>query len=356
VQIRGIPPRWSEWVVFQQVASSLGKLTDVDWYSLFSNQFAMVRLKIKCKNPSRIPIERVLEIQDELFLLSYKVEGYKQQQNSEGKDGGDEDGDDPDTDEDEDLLKDDLEDLKKKNQPSSSGNDGSKEKNPTPQMQKRGGQGGQQDVQSQTMKTIPNIVAIVTGMDDNKDPQEEPNRNFCINLLRDTELDDRENEDEKQEHEQGDLADQEFETSKTHMHEIGEDLEAEQEQLHLPEEWVYAMSKDEEKTNPGHQGTQTQADEKKETHENVMEQERDLTPQMKKHKGKPEEANHKQKQWGPVQAERRSARLLADGKTVIERAQKLKRKVNLEEPQGTKKPFTIPLCRYSYFCCPSSGY
>jgi hypothetical protein len=51
VQIRGIPPRWSEWDVFQQVASSLGKLTDVDWYSLFSNQFAMVRLKIKCKTP-----------------------------------------------------------------------------------------------------------------------------------------------------------------------------------------------------------------------------------------------------------------------------------------------------------------
>jgi hypothetical protein len=33
----------------------------------------MVRMKIKCKNPSRIPMERVLEIQDELFLLSYKV-------------------------------------------------------------------------------------------------------------------------------------------------------------------------------------------------------------------------------------------------------------------------------------------
>jgi hypothetical protein len=62
VQIRGIPPRWSDWGVFQQVASSLGKLIDVDWYSLFSNQFAMVRMKIKCKNPSRIPMERVLEI------------------------------------------------------------------------------------------------------------------------------------------------------------------------------------------------------------------------------------------------------------------------------------------------------
>jgi hypothetical protein len=258
----------------------------------------MIRLKIKCKNSSRIPMERVLEIQDELFLLSYKVEGYKQKQKSEGKDEGDEDGDDPDTDEDEDLLKDDLEDLKKKKQPPISGNGGNKEKNLTPQQQKRGGQGDQQDLHSQTMKTIPNTVAIVPRMDENNEPQEEPNRTFCINLLRDMELDDRENEDEKQEHEQGALADQEFETSKTHMEKVGEDLEFEQEQLHLPEEWVYAMSKNGEKTNPEQKETQNQADEKEKTHENVMEQERDPTPQMKKHKGKPEEANHKQKQCG----------------------------------------------------------
>jgi hypothetical protein len=143
--------------------------------------------------------------------------------------------------EDEDLLKDDLEDLKKKDQPSVSGNSGSKEKNLTPQQQKGGGQGGQQDLQSQTMKTIPNTMAIVT------DTQEEPNRTFCINLLRDMELDDRESEDDKQEHEQGTLADQELETGKTHMEKVGEDLEFEQEQLNIPEEWVYIISKDRRK-------------------------------------------------------------------------------------------------------------
>jgi hypothetical protein len=193
-------------------------------------------------------------------------------------------------------------------------------------------------------------MAIVT------DTQEEPNRTFCINLLRDMELDDRESEDDKQEHEQGTLADQELETGKTHMEKVGEDLEFEQEQLNLPEEWVYTISKDREKTNPEQEETQNQAEEGEKTHENVMEQERDPTPQMKKHKGKPEEADHKQKQWGPVQAERRSARVLVDGKTVIERAQKLKRKGNLEDPQGKKTSSTIPLSRYSYFCCPSPGY
>jgi hypothetical protein len=70
----------------------------------------MVRLKIKCKNPSKIPMERVLEIQDDLFLLAYKVEGYTQKQKSTGKDDGDED-DDSEEDEEEDLLKENLEDL-----------------------------------------------------------------------------------------------------------------------------------------------------------------------------------------------------------------------------------------------------
>jgi hypothetical protein len=113
VQVRGIPPKWSEWAVFQQVASSLGKLTDVDWYSLFSSQFTMVRLKIKCKDPCKIPKERVLEIQDDLFLLSYKVEEFEQQQSGKDKDEGDDGGEDPDLDED-DLLKEDLDDINKR--------------------------------------------------------------------------------------------------------------------------------------------------------------------------------------------------------------------------------------------------
>lgn len=110
------PPKWSGWEVFQQVASSLGKLVDVDRYSLFSNQFAMVRLKIKCKDPHKIPEQRVLEIQDELYILNYKVEGYKQKQLEKGKDDGGDDGDDPDIDEDDDLLEEELEEINKRTQ------------------------------------------------------------------------------------------------------------------------------------------------------------------------------------------------------------------------------------------------
>lgn len=40
--------------------------------------------------------------------------------------------------------------------------------------------------------------------------------------------------------------------------------------------------------------------------------------------------NHKETTWGPIIADRRSNRLRDDGKTVLEKAQNLKRKVNIE--------------------------
>jgi hypothetical protein len=64
----------------------------------------MVRLKIKCKDPCKIPIQRVLEIKDELFLLTYKVEGVQQSLNDKGDDDGGDGGEDPDNDEADDLL------------------------------------------------------------------------------------------------------------------------------------------------------------------------------------------------------------------------------------------------------------
>jgi hypothetical protein len=36
VQIRGIPPKWSDWKTFNQITSSLGRMVEVDWNSLFS--------------------------------------------------------------------------------------------------------------------------------------------------------------------------------------------------------------------------------------------------------------------------------------------------------------------------------
>lgn len=71
-----------------QVASALGKLVDVDWQSLFSSSFAMVRIKIKCRNPGKVPKKRMMEMRDEIFLISFVTEGVTQNMEEPGDEGG----------------------------------------------------------------------------------------------------------------------------------------------------------------------------------------------------------------------------------------------------------------------------
>jgi hypothetical protein len=61
----------------------------VDWNSLFSSFFGMVRVKVACKDISKIPKRRWFEMQKKLYLVQFKVEG------EDGlADGGDDDGGD----------------------------------------------------------------------------------------------------------------------------------------------------------------------------------------------------------------------------------------------------------------------
>jgi hypothetical protein len=86
VQIRGVPPKWSIWRCFRQIAPSLGKMLEIDWNSLFSSFFSMVRIKMAYKDITKIPKRRLYEMNNKLYLIQFKVEG------SSGL-GEDEDGD-----------------------------------------------------------------------------------------------------------------------------------------------------------------------------------------------------------------------------------------------------------------------
>jgi hypothetical protein len=74
VQIRGVPPKCCKWRMFRQIASSLGKLLEVDWNSLFGSFFGMVRIKIACKDATKIPSKMLFEMKNNLYVIQFKVE------------------------------------------------------------------------------------------------------------------------------------------------------------------------------------------------------------------------------------------------------------------------------------------
>lgn len=58
----------------------------------------MIRIKIKCKDPSKVPKKRLMEMGDDIYLLYFKTEGVDQETNTEeggdGKGGKGDKGDD----------------------------------------------------------------------------------------------------------------------------------------------------------------------------------------------------------------------------------------------------------------------
>lgn len=97
VQVKGVPPKWIDWLTLRQLGSTLGKLTDVDWNSLLTSYGEMMRIKVKCKNPTRIPSKRVFELEDKLYLIHLKPENVALNSGGKGDDDDEEGGggDDP---------------------------------------------------------------------------------------------------------------------------------------------------------------------------------------------------------------------------------------------------------------------
>lgn len=99
VQMTGIPPKYCHWRVFAQIASSFGLLMEVDWSSIFKSFYEMVRVKISCKDGSKIPQDRLFEMKQDIFVVSFRVEG-RTEEKLKGK-GTDDGGDDNNMDNDD---------------------------------------------------------------------------------------------------------------------------------------------------------------------------------------------------------------------------------------------------------------
>ncbi|TVU22436.1 hypothetical protein EJB05_32130, partial [Eragrostis curvula] len=92
VQVRGVPPKWSDFITFKQIASTLGRLLDIDWGSQMNSFFAMTRVKIVVKNPVKIPCDRLMEMDKKLYWVNFKVEGGIVQEEDDGNENkGDDD-------------------------------------------------------------------------------------------------------------------------------------------------------------------------------------------------------------------------------------------------------------------------
>jgi hypothetical protein len=74
VQVRGVPPKWCNCRTLTKIASSLGRTVEVDWNSLFSSFFGMVRIRIACKDISKIPSKRLFEMRKLLYVIQFNVE------------------------------------------------------------------------------------------------------------------------------------------------------------------------------------------------------------------------------------------------------------------------------------------
>lgn len=109
VQINGIPPRWCHWKVFAQIVSGFGLMTEVDWSALFKSFYETTRVKVACKDYTKISNQRLFEMNKELHVVVFTVEAEQEKtQADKGNDGGDGGDDDLGDDGEEDDLLDDT--------------------------------------------------------------------------------------------------------------------------------------------------------------------------------------------------------------------------------------------------------
>jgi hypothetical protein len=57
------------------MASGFGLIREVDWASLFKSFYEVVRIKVAVRSPSKIPVERLFEMDRKLYLITITVEG-----------------------------------------------------------------------------------------------------------------------------------------------------------------------------------------------------------------------------------------------------------------------------------------
>jgi hypothetical protein len=74
LQIRGMLPPWCELDIIDQVVSVCGLLREVDWTSVFKNCAEVVRIRVLCRDSTKIPYGRLFNFHGSLFQLQFTTE------------------------------------------------------------------------------------------------------------------------------------------------------------------------------------------------------------------------------------------------------------------------------------------
>ncbi|KAM0927426.1 hypothetical protein ACQ4PT_002866 [Festuca glaucescens] len=89
VKIVGIPAKWLTWKTICQVSTALGVLVNIDWHGIFRSFYKEVRVKVSVRDISKIPTNKLFEMEQCFFLIDFSVE-------NDGDAIGVDDGEDPD--------------------------------------------------------------------------------------------------------------------------------------------------------------------------------------------------------------------------------------------------------------------
>jgi hypothetical protein len=261
-------------------------MIEVDWQELFNSFFNTVRVKIQCKDSTRIPRERIFVFKSNVHLIVFTPEGYEQAKVSDGgsdKGGGEENkGEDP--------LEDDL---------SASGKGGSN----SPKEKSKEKEKDQSSTLPQGNKSAPagnKCVRRLLQFDDAEFDNQAQTLE-CANLLKAMELDEEEGLVEELE--------DNFDTL----------IQEDDETCQLPEEWVFNITEDRVGSQSSSQidftmGIVSDLTKGRETDKSEEE------IQALEEKVQQRRRGSKKQQWGPIVQTRRSTRNIDNGKTMMEKA------------------------------------
>jgi hypothetical protein len=109
---------------------------------LFKSFYEKIRIKVSCRDPAKIPNERLFELDKKLYMVSILVEGFDQVGGDKGESEDDDDDQGGDNDVEEDDKFDDLLDLNERHEDIDTDKEGEKRadvKTPEPRYRAHGG-------------------------------------------------------------------------------------------------------------------------------------------------------------------------------------------------------------------------